>query len=160
MADIHIADFYKDSAKIFCQIYASFPRKVSLFVEDICGPDTLDEYGLHSSRHQSCLAAMLWLAEADYLYYTDVIRQEAIDQVTLTHSGFMLLSSPISCQSLLKNQTIHVAPQLSSQFTQDAPHGNFSPAIDLVRMATRGGSSSALEQIMQVLFAQPRKNNA
>lgn len=157
MADLHIADFYKDAAKAFCQIYASFPRKTILYVEDICGPDTPDEYGLHSPRHQSCFATVLWLAEAGYLYYDDTIKQEAFDQITLTHRGFVLLSCQISCQSLLADHSIQVSPQIGKP---SAVQGNFAPAIDLVRMAIRGHSSSALEQVMQILLAQGQNGSA
>jgi len=92
MADIHIEEFYKDCARILVQLYNAFPRKIMLYVEDIAGPDEPDEYGIHSPRHQSCFAAMLWLAEENYLRYTDVVRQEALDQATLTQRSFLLLS--------------------------------------------------------------------
>jgi len=53
MADLHIEDFYRDVAKIFLQLYAVFPRKTILYVEDISGPDEPDEYGLHHPRFQA-----------------------------------------------------------------------------------------------------------
>ena len=94
MSDIHIDDFYKDAAKILVQLYRLFPRKDLLLIEDISGPDTPDEYGLHSTRHQACFGAALWLAESGYLSYGDTIRQEGMDQVILTHKAFTVLSSP------------------------------------------------------------------
>ena len=94
MADIHIDDFYKDAARTLVQLYNAFPRKIAVYVEDISGPDTPDEFGLPSPRHQACFAAMLWLAEEGYLRYMDTIRQEAIDQAVLTHKAFVLLSAP------------------------------------------------------------------
>ncbi len=93
MADIHIEDFYKDCARILVQLYNAFPRQIMLYVEDIAGPDEPDEYGIHSPRHQSCFAAMLWLGEEGYLRFTDSVRQEALDQATLTQRSFLLLSS-------------------------------------------------------------------
>ena len=54
MADIHIDDFYRDVAAIFLRLYALFPRKSTLFVEDISGPDQPDEFGLHHPRFEAC----------------------------------------------------------------------------------------------------------
>ncbi len=93
MSDIHIDDFYRDTAKILVQLYSQFPRKFTLYVEDIAGQDKPDEFGLHSPRHLACFHALLWLAGADYLHFETTIRQEAIDQVVLSHRGFMLLNS-------------------------------------------------------------------
>jgi hypothetical protein len=93
MADLHIDDFYRDSALILLRLYNSFPRKSILYVDDICGEDTPDEFGLHSERYQSCFSAMAWLADAGYLSYDEPIRDEALDQAVLSHKGFLLLSS-------------------------------------------------------------------
>ncbi|MFT5579887.1 MAG: hypothetical protein ACI9WS_002647 [Paraglaciecola psychrophila] len=93
MSDLHIDDFYKDVALIFLRLYASFPRKTILYVEDITGDDQPDEFGLHSDRFQSCFSTMIWLGEQQYLSYQQTIKQEALDQVVLTQRGFILLSS-------------------------------------------------------------------
>lgn len=95
MSDIHINDFYRDSAKILVTLYAQFPRKITLYVEDISGPDLPDEFGLHSPRHEACLQAMLWLASTHYLSYEQLVRQEAIDQAVLSHRGFLALNTVI-----------------------------------------------------------------
>lgn len=92
MATLHIEDFYKDCTRILLQLFASFPRKSSVFVEDISGADTPDEYGVHSKRFQACFGAMVWLAEEGYLRFESTIRQEAVDQATLTQKGFLMLS--------------------------------------------------------------------
>lgn len=93
MAELHIEEFYRDCACILLQLYASFPRKGTVFVEDICGPDAPDEYGVHSKRHQACFGAMLWLEEEGFLRFQDTIRQEAIDQACLTQQAFRRLSA-------------------------------------------------------------------
>ncbi len=93
MSELHINDFYKDVGKILLQLYSQFPRKCIIYVEDISGPDTADEFGLHSERHERCFGAMLWLAESGYLSYHSTIQQEALDQAVLTHKGFTLLAS-------------------------------------------------------------------
>jgi hypothetical protein len=93
MADLHIDDFYRDVAKIFLRLYAVFPRKTVLYVEDISGPDEPDEFGLHHPRFQACFSTMVWLAEHGYLNFDDNIRQEALDQAVLSQKAFLLLSS-------------------------------------------------------------------
>ena len=66
MADLHLLDFYKDTAQALVSLHNSFPRKIELYVEDLIGPDHVDEFGLHSKRHESCLGAFLWLAEGRF----------------------------------------------------------------------------------------------
>ena len=92
MSDLHIEEFYKDAARTIATLFQAFPRAVPIYVEDICGPDKPDEYGVHS--HQACFAAMLWLAEEGFLRYDDTIRQEAIDQAVLTGRCFANLLKP------------------------------------------------------------------
>ncbi|PCJ39742.1 MAG: hypothetical protein COA99_10010 [Moraxellaceae bacterium] len=93
MADLNLLDFYKDTAKILLQLHRSFPRKVEVYVEDFVGADHVDEFGLHSKRHESCFGAMLWLAEEGYIRYQSTIRQEAIDQSVLTSKTVVLLNT-------------------------------------------------------------------
>lgn len=121
MSDLHIDDFCKDIALVLNQLYLMFPRKSSLFVEDISGPDEPDEYGLHSARHMACLSAMLWLAEEGYIRFEDTIRQEAVDQVVLGGRMFSLLSA--------------VATEVSTSETDDFGSG-VPPTI---REQVRGG---------------------
>src|SRR5690606_40107964 len=67
--DLQIEDFYKDAAGGLLMLYQAFPRKVPLYVEDLIGREEPDEFGLPSKRHQSCLGALLWLAEEGYLRF-------------------------------------------------------------------------------------------
>lgn len=134
MSDLHIDDFCKDIALVLNQLYLMFPRKSSLFVEDISGPDEPDEYGLHSARHLACLSAMLWLAEEGYIRYEDTIRQEAVDQVVLGGRMFSLLSA--------------VATEVSSSESDDFGSG-VPPTI---RERVRGGFGNDVP--LSVLNAQ------
>jgi len=93
MFDLHISDFNKDTARIILTLYRRFPVKTTLYVEDICGPDSPDEFGLHSPRHTACFSAILWLAEEKYLRYNQTIQQEAFDEVVLTQACFTHFSS-------------------------------------------------------------------
>lgn len=128
MNDIHIEDFYRDAALILIALYKHFPRKQLLFVEDISGPDTPDEFGLHTPRHLSCLQTMIWLGDEGFLRYEDIVRQEAIEQSVLTQRAFLLLSSvelPASeampsSRSLLISQYTHVQRLQNAVKSQDS----------------------------------------
>ena len=96
MADLHIQDFFADAARTIVSLYRIFPRPVTLFVEDICGPDEPDEYGVHSHRHQACFAAMLFLANEGFIEFKETIRSEALDQVALTGRCLSLLLAPVT----------------------------------------------------------------
>jgi hypothetical protein len=94
MTDINVDDFCKDAGRALLVLYRSFPRPHALFVEDLCGQDQTDEFGMHSDRHLACFSALLWLAEEGCLRFVDTIRQEAVDQAVLTARAFTLLCAP------------------------------------------------------------------
>lgn len=96
MTDIHIDEFYRDIGLILSRLYASFPQRCTMYVEDICGSDTPDEFGLHSDRFLGCFGAMVWLQDQGYILFDSTIRQEAIDQAVLTEKSFLTLSSQAS----------------------------------------------------------------
>lgn len=146
MADIHIADFYKDVARIFTQLYLNFPRKITLFVEDISGPDSPDEFGLHCTRFQSCFSTMLWLAETGYIHYESTIRQEALDQVTLSHKGFTVLYARLDIEEL-SGTDVNDAQDLPASVQE-----SYASGIYLVRQALKSGSSTAIEHVIQSLL--------
>lgn len=152
MSDIHIDDYYKDSARILSQLYAFFPRPCAVYVEDIAGPDTPDEFGLHSNRHLACLSTLLWLAKAGYLSYVDTIRQEAIDQAVLTHKGFTLLSA--ACEdtiSLAWSKALEDETALPESVARER-----STNIHIMRQLIARGSSADIRQFMQALMNQSR----
>jgi hypothetical protein len=91
MTGIHIDEFYADAAHTLVSLYSVFPRPVTLFAEDICGPDEPDEYGVHSHRFLACFATMVWLEAEGYIRIADTIRQEAIDQAVLSGRCFAAL---------------------------------------------------------------------
>lgn len=93
MLDIHITEFYNDVARILLSLYKSFPREVSMYVEDISGIDTPDDYGLHSERHLACFNTFIWLQEEGLIRFRDVERQSAFNHSVLTLDGFRWLSN-------------------------------------------------------------------
>ncbi|TBW59147.1 hypothetical protein EZI54_02210 [Marinobacter halodurans] len=151
MADIHIEEFYRDTAIILVQLYNAFPRKVSLYVEDISGPDSPDEFGLHSRRHRACFSTMLWLADEGHIRYDDTIHQDAVDQVVLTQPAFTRLNAPV--------RTEHLPDSLTGTYPEDtdglppAVQADLATNIHLLRVALKNGNSSLIADAVQsVLF--------
>ncbi|MCH8497565.1 MAG: hypothetical protein LAT63_03760 [Marinobacter sp.] len=141
MADIHIEDFYRDTALILVNLYNAFPRRINLFVEDISGPDEPDEFGLHSKRHAACFGAMLWLAEEGMLRYVDTIRQEALDQAVLTQAAFVRLSAPAD------TRLVPVEPPPAG--IPEPVLADLATHIHLLRQTLRTGTSSQLSRVVQ-----------
>ena len=112
MSDLHIDDFLRDAAIVLNRLYLSFPRPLTLFVEDIIGRDEPDEFGMHSVRHDACFAAMQWLAHEGHLRFSDTIRREAIDQAVLSGRMFTLLSTADPNNEVLFDETVPEALRL------------------------------------------------
>ncbi len=148
MADIHIDDFYRDCALILLRLYTSFPRKSVLYVDDISGPDTPDEFGLHSERHQSAFSAMTWLAEAGYISFSETIREEALDQAVLTQRGFLLLSSRSELELGIPDEEVDdgLPPSVMERSLTN---------VTQIRRALKEGSSIIIQQVMSYLLSQP-----
>ena len=146
MADLHIDDFYRDCALIMLRLYSTFPRKTVLYVDDVCGPDTPDEFGLHSERHQSCFSAMIWLGEAGYLHFTETIREEALDQAVLTQRGFLLLSSRSELELGIPDDEVDdgLPPSVMERSMTN---------VMQLRRALREGSSIIIQQVMHYLLS-------
>ena len=141
VSDIHIDDFYKDAARILSVLYQFFPRPYTVYVADISGHDEPDEYGLHSDRHNACFSTMIWLADAGWLRYVDVINKDAIDQAVLTNKALSLLTtrSAIRFQPEEANTPPSVADSQASHIHQ-------------LRLAVRSEESFAIRRIMTHLL--------
>jgi len=94
MNSINIDEFFADSAKILTRLQGAFPQPIILQVDDICGAEETDEFGMHSARYLACFSAMLWLAEEGYLRFNETVRSEAIDEAVLSARCFVLLTQP------------------------------------------------------------------
>ena len=145
LADLHIEDFYRDVAKIFLTLYASFPRKSILYVEDISGPDEPDEFGLHNPRFQACFSAMVWLAEHGYINFYATIREEALDQVVLSERGFLLLSTRSTEPFSDTPSSAEVSPSVLEESLTN---------VAQLRKVLREGSSIKLRQCVSYLLSQ------
>ncbi|MCB1843122.1 MAG: hypothetical protein KDI09_09195 [Halioglobus sp.] len=146
MADLHIEDFYRDVGRIFQHLYAVFPRKSVLYVEDISGPDEPDEFGLHHPRFQACFSTMLWLAEHHYLMFESSIGQEALDQVTLTQKTFLLLAARSDLQLAAPPGEPPHSPSVSDYASSN---------IAQLRQALKSASSIQVRKCVTYLLSQP-----
>lgn len=150
MADIHIEDFCKDVGRILIQLYNAFPRRTSVYVEDIAGDDSPDEYGIHGNRHMACFGAMLWLEEEGFVRYIDTIKQDAIDQAVLTHKAMTLLARVCIDTVILNNDlTLNEedALKLPPEIVQDKKTN-----INILRDAVTSGSSTRVSRVVQRLL--------
>ena len=146
MADIHIDDFYHDVAKILLRLYANFPVKMTLYVEDISGPDEPDEFGLHHPRFQACFSTMVWLAEQGYLSFENTVRQDALDQVVLSQKGFLLLSTRSDLSLATPPDTEDWPPSVAEDLQTN---------VSQLRAATKEKSSILLRRCVSYLLALP-----
>ncbi len=144
MGDLHIDDFYRDSARILLQLYRHFPRRELIYTEDIAGPDSPDDFGLPSDRHQACFATLLWLAENDYLSYGSTIAQEALDQAVLNQRGLSLLATLEDRPEFLPD---------SDQQVIDAGDSEALTRSQLLRHKLKQESSTRLNHYMRYLFS-------
>lgn len=141
MTDLHIDDFYRDAAKTLVMLYNTFPRQITLYVEDIAGEDTPDEFGLHSKRHEACLSTLLWLGNTDYLIYKGLIKREALEDACLSHRAFMLLNSA-SAASTLNHKELHDSDSLF---------------INQLRKQLKTGSSNTLALLVKDIMTLSRQ---
>jgi len=153
MADMNIENFYRHISRILNILYANFPSKAAIYVDDVAGIDEPDEYGLHSPTYTSGFYALLWLEEEGYIRYADVIRQDGVDQATLTHKAFLKLTE-ISAQ-------IYTEPVIetgkSGNVISLQPAEDLSPSvledrmmvISQLREALRNESSIATTKIVR-----------
>ena len=140
--DVHINDFYHDCTAGLLQLYQSFPCKSAVYIEDLIGRYEPDEFGLPDPRQQSCLGALLWLADEGYLRFESTIRHEAIDQAVLSEKGFARLSR--AYPELLDPSACDLPP--SVQRSQ-------STLAFLLKQALRSHDSIRLEQLARRLLA-------
>ena len=136
MADIHIEEFYHDVGKVLLNLHQRFPLQSTLYVEDISGPDQVDEYGLHCDRFNRGFSAILWLKQQGLIHFSGSIRQEAVENACLTQKCFVLLHSPSkNAEKSGKSLPPSVANDLISN-------------ISTLRKALKSGSSIAISNIV------------
>ncbi len=158
MADINIENFYRHIGKILNILYAAFPTRCPVYVDDVAGIDEPDEYGLHSPDYTSGFFALIWLADEGFLRYTDAIRQDGIDQATLTNKAFMKLTEP--AEPIYIHPVIPTEEGEESNVVNLAPIEKLSPSliedqklvINQLRQALASGDSIAITKVVQYIL--------
>ena len=92
--DLNFEDFCQDSARVLLALMMQFPTPCTLYVEDIVGPEPVDEFGVKSERYLRTLGTISWLAHEGYIRYTQQVNQEAFDETVLSATGLRLLLAP------------------------------------------------------------------
>jgi len=137
--DLQVDDFYRDAAAGLLILYQAFPRKVTVYVDDLIGHQEPDEFGLPSTRHQSCLGALLWLAEEGYLRFDSTLQFLALEQAVLTEKAFLRLTATAAgadSPEPLPSSVRRVRSSLANQ----------------LRQALRDGDGERLAQLTRQLF--------
>ncbi|AHY42497.1 hypothetical protein CXK93_08335 [Stutzerimonas decontaminans] len=146
--DLQIDDFYKDAAGGLLMLYQAFPRKVALYIEDLIGREEPDEFGLPSKRHQSCLGAMLWLAEEGYIRFDSTIQFQALDQAVLTEKAFMRLTRAVPGQMTsdlsLPLSILRIQASLAHQLRTAIKDGHGERIAQLARLLFENDSGAPL----------------
>lgn len=153
MADINIENFYKHIAKILSILYASFPTRAPLYVDDVAGVDDPDEYGLHSPHYTAGFYAMVWLADEDFIRYSDVIRQDGVDQAVLTHKAFLRLteiSEPIYGATVYTKDESNIVSIVQPEEARRPPSvvEDQMLVVNQLRSALRSGDSIAVSKVV------------
>ncbi|WP_044874250.1 hypothetical protein [Pseudomonas sp. LFM046] len=145
--DLQIDDFYRDCAAGLLQLYQAFPRRIALYVEDLIGPSEPDEFGLPSKRHESCLGALLWLADEGYLRFDSTIHFEALDQAVLTEKGFLRLSralpGALADTESLPPSIRRVRASLAQQLREAFRNANSERLVRLSRLIFEGSADTS-----------------
>jgi len=155
MADINIENFYKHIGKVLSILYAAFPTKSAIYVDEVAGIDDPDEYGLHSPDYTSGYFALIWLGDEGYLRYTDTIRQDGIDQAALTHKAFLRLthiSDPIYLEPSLPSGEEEQAELPTSLDLSPSLIEDHKLVINQLRSALHSGDSIAITKVVQYIL--------
>ena len=97
MTPAHIDDFYYVTSEVLCQLYAAFPVRHLLLVEDISGPIKWDMTGLPDRKSRACFETLIWLAEHDLMNFRTVEpRNVGIEGAVLTQKAFVLLTGAVT----------------------------------------------------------------
>lgn len=141
--DLHIDDFFRDAALGLVMLYQSFPRPLTLYMDDFVGVLPPDEVGLPHPRQQQCLSTLLWLGNEGYLRHLGTLGYTAIEQAELTEKAFIRLASnhPAIAQ-VLSDQPASIRRTQSSLAQQ-------------LRQHLKNGDGEALIAAMQQFFTTP-----
>jgi len=93
----HIDDFYFVTTEVLCQLYAAFPVRNLVLVEDISGPIKWDMTGLPDRKSRACFETIIWLANSGLLTFRSIEpRDVGVEGAVLTQPAFVLLTGLVA----------------------------------------------------------------
>ena len=93
MEDSHIDNFYYATSEMLVRLYATFPVRSLLLVEDITGPIKWDMTGMPDRKSNATFESMMWLAEQNWFSFRTVEpRDLGVEGAVLSQRGFVLLN--------------------------------------------------------------------
>ncbi|MEM9101561.1 MAG: hypothetical protein AAGB12_04505 [Pseudomonadota bacterium] len=131
MIDLHIDDFHRDISLALVKLFNAFPAKHTIYLDEICGEDNKDEFGISSDRHQRCMGALMWLKDEGLIRIDDILPHEGIDQAILTMPTYLLL--------------VRITHQADGQSSKQPKLG----FIQEIRTALSSGSSEQVNRVME-----------
>ena len=97
MNPANIDDFYYAMSEALCQLYAAFPVRHLLLVEDITGPINWDMTGMADRKSRACFEGLIWMSEHDLLNFRSIEPREiGIEGAVLTQRAFVLLTGSVT----------------------------------------------------------------
>lgn len=97
MNPAHIDDFYFVTAELLCQLYAAFPVRNLVLVEDISGPIKWDMTGLPDRKSRACFETIIWLSQSGLLTFRSIEpRDVGVEGAVLTQRAFVLLTGRVT----------------------------------------------------------------
>lgn len=100
MNPAHIDDFYYVTSEVLCALYAAFPVRHIVLVEDITGPINWDLTGLPDRKSRACFETLVWLSDHDLLDFRTIEpRDVGIEGAVLTQKAFVLLTGVVNWEN-------------------------------------------------------------
>ncbi len=113
-ADLNIQDFCHYSANILIFLLERFPQKQTLYIDDI-SDSAVDEFGMRSDSFFTAIASTQWLAEEQFIRYSQQVKQEAFDDVVLTAQGLRALFARTTATNLSLADALRAAKNEPTQ---------------------------------------------
>ncbi len=96
MNPANIDDFYYNAAEVLCRLYAGFPVRNLLLVEEISGPIRWDMTGMPDRKSKATFEAIIWLSDHGLFDFRSVEpRDLGVEGAVLTQHAFVLLTGPM-----------------------------------------------------------------
>lgn len=145
MLPANIDDFYFVTSEVLCELYAAFPVRHLLLVEDLIGPIQWDLTGLPDRKSRACFETLIWLSECDLLTYRTIEPREiGIEGAVLTQHAFVLLTGRL----VWEEGAVTTRVEALRQAQRERAYGDLASIInDLLRANCQWGAPPAAQAL-------------